>query len=161
MDIRDGDVFRWYFKNDGEYRKKLQGSGTAYWCMDNQCYATERSGEVYLLDTYWIDYGQEYIGNEVTYVDPEKVDLEFVCNLHDVEFIKYGMEDYDKVYNLSRQKGCYKAFAIDKGAEPSNTAILKKFEKQLEEAVYNKTYLEISIERLQKEINALKGEMGC
>ncbi|WP_373034095.1 hypothetical protein [Sulfurovum sp.] len=149
ISIREGDVYRWYYKNDTEYRASC-GGGTAYWCMDNQCYATERSGEIYLLDTYWIDYGQEYIGNEVTYVNPEKVDLEFVCNLHDVEFIKYGMEDYDKVYNISRQKGCYKAFAVDKGATVSNKALRAKYQRELEKAESDKRCAEWDIERYTK-----------
>lgn len=155
ISIREGDVYRWYYKNDTEYRASC-GGGTAYWCMDNQCYATERSGEIYLLDTYWIDYGQEYIGNEVTYVDPEKVDLEFVCNLHDVEFIKYGMEDYDKVYNLSRQKGCYKAFAVDKDATVSNKALHAKYQRELEKAESDKRCAEWDIERYTKLLSELQ-----
>ena len=28
--MKNGDVFRWYFKNDTEYRAKHAGSGTSF-----------------------------------------------------------------------------------------------------------------------------------
>ena len=158
IDIKDGDVFRWYYKNDAEYRAKHYGSGTAYWCMDNQCYATERSGVIYLIDTYWHSFNDEYLGSETHYVDVDKVDLEFVCNMKDVETIqKYEIEDYDKVYNLSRQKGCYPMYAIDKDAQPSKTAILKKLQRKLEKAESDKRSAEYSIEWIKKQIDEVGG----
>ena len=33
--MKDGDLFRWYYNNEIEYRQKHAGSGTAYWCMDS------------------------------------------------------------------------------------------------------------------------------
>lgn len=156
MIIRDGDIFRWKYKDDEAYRAKLSGSGTAYWCLDQQCFATERSGVIYLIDTYWTDYSAEYLGSETNYVNPDKVDLEFICNLKDVEFIhEYEMNDYDKVYNLSRQKNCYKKYAIDKGAQPSKAAVLKKLEGQLQRAHEDLRSAEWSIERISKQIEEL------
>lgn len=29
--MKEGDVYRWYYKDDDEYRKRLPY--TAYWCM--------------------------------------------------------------------------------------------------------------------------------
>lgn len=46
MTIRDGDIFRWKYKDDEAYRAKHNASGIAYWCLDQQCFATERSGVI-------------------------------------------------------------------------------------------------------------------
>lgn len=158
-DIKDGDIFNWQYKNHLEYCEKHRGSGTAYWCLDQQCFATERSGLIYLIDTYWTNYGAEYLGSETSYVDPDKVDLEFICNLNDIEFIEnWEVEDYDTVYNLSRQKHCYKKYAIDKGAQPSKAAILKKLEGQLQRAHEDLRSAEWTITRINKQIEELNNE---
>lgn len=155
MSVRDGDIFKWSYKDHKEYLKNNRS--TAYWCLDQQCFATERSGVIYLIDTYWTDYNSEYLGSETSYVDPERVELEFVCNLKDIDFIeKWKIEDYDKVYNLSRQKNSYKKYAIDKGAQPSKAAILKKLESQLEKAYSDQRSAELSIEWIIQQIEELK-----
>lgn len=84
VSLREGDIYKWYFKNDAEYRGKC-GGGTAYWCMDNRCVV--KNGE--LVDTYWEGvYNPLQTSSNSKILDPEKVDLEFVCNLNDIEFIK-------------------------------------------------------------------------
>ena len=156
--IKDGDVFRWYYKDDIQYRARCP-NGTAYWCMDNQCFATIRDGATYLIDTYLARYGCEYLGNETKIVDIDRVDLEFICNLNKIEWInEYNIQDYDKVYNLSRQKHCYKNYAIDKGAQPSNSALIKKYKDQLASAVYDKNDAESRIQWINEELNKLGGE---
>ena len=122
--MKDGDVFRWYYKNDAEYRQKHSGSGTAYWCMDNQCIYRGGRG---LIDTYWTGLDGKYSSGCEKHVRLEEADLEFVCNLNDVEFIwEQSKDEYDNVYNLSYQKGSYKAFAVDRGVGKSKKAILAK-----------------------------------
>lgn len=153
--IKDGDVFRWYYKDDSAYRSKCP-NGTAYWCMDNQCFATIRDGVTYLIDTYWAHYGCEYIGNEVKIVDIERVDLEFICNLNEIEWVsEYYIQDYDKVYNLSRQSRSYKHYAVDKGAQPSKAAILKKITAERDQLVRDVDHNQWRIKMLNEQI----GEM--
>lgn len=148
--MREGDIYKWYFKNDAEYRAKC-GGGTAYWCVDNRC--VMKNGK--LVDTYWD--GVKRASSSSNILDPEKVDLEFICNLNDIEFIKeYQIEDYDKVYNLSHQKGCYKVFAINKGAQISNKALRIKYQKLLEQAEYQKRSAEWDIERYTKLLEELE-----
>ena len=148
-ELKEGDVYKWYYKDDLEYRRKCSG-GTAYWCMDNKCIV--RSGE--LVDTYWD--GVKRASSSSNILDPEKVNLEFICNLSDIEFIKeYQIEDYDKVYNLSHQKGCYKVFAIDRDAQISNKALRAKYSKLLEQAEYQKRSAEWDIERYTKLIDEI------
>lgn len=158
MEIRDGDIFNWQYKNHAEYCEKLRGSGTAYWCMDQQCYATIRDGVTYLVDTYWSDYGSEYLGSEVRILELDKVDLEFVCNLNEIEWIsEYYIQDYDKVYNLSRQKNCYKKYAIDKGVQVSNGALKKKYLTEYNQLLSEKNYAENRIAWLDGELIRLEG----
>lgn len=143
-ELKEGDVYKWYYKNDAEYRRN--NSSTAYWCMDNQCIV--RNGS--LIDTYWLYMDKERIveSSSCYRVDVDKVDISFVCNLKDVRFIdKWQIDDYDKIYDLSRQKRCYPLYAVDKGAQVSNEALRTKYSKLLEQAEYQKRSAEYDIER--------------
>lgn len=129
--MREGDVYRWYFKNDEEYRRQKQSSGTAYWCMDNQ--AVVRDGV--LFDTYWC-YNLEVFPYNTRRLEESEVDLEFVCNLNDVRLIhKSDRNDYDIVYDLSYQKGCYTLLAVDKDAHKSVEALKVKYGREIEGAI--------------------------
>ena len=151
--MKEGDVYKWYYKNDAEYRRN--NSSTAYWCMDNK--AVVHNGN--LIDTYWLYMDKERIVESSTcrHVNVDDVDLEFVCNLNDVEFIdKWQTEDYDKVYNLSRQKNCYPLYAIDKGAQVSNKALRTKYQGLLDKAHSDKRSAEYHIEYYSKLIEELE-----
>lgn len=153
IDIKEGDVFRWYYKNDTEYRASC-GGGTAYWCMDNKC--VFKDGE--LCDTYWIGPYQNGYSSNTRILDPAKVDLELICNLNDVEIIReYEIEDYDNVYNLSYQKGCYPLYAVDAGATKSNNALRTKYLRKIQEAESNKRSAEYDIEYYNRLILELEG----
>lgn len=158
MNIREGDVFRWYYKNDYEYREKNRT--TAYWCLDNQCVAINRDDCIYLVDTYWCGLEPRLIGQNDTVLDSEKVDLEFICNTNDVIGLhSWEVEDYDVVYNLSYQKGCHKEYATDAEAYkkgPSKTAVLKKLESQLQRAHEDLRSAEWTITRINEQIEELR-----
>ena len=158
MNIREGNVYRWYYKDDQEYRE--QNRTTAYWCMDNQCVAINRDDCIYLVDTYWCGLEPRLISQNDTVVDPDKVDLEFICNTNDVIGLhSWEVEDYDVVYNLSWQKGCHKEYATDAEAYkkgPSKNAVLKKLKKQLQRAHEDLRSAQWSIERINKEIGEMK-----
>lgn len=150
--LKEGDIFKWFYKNDLEYRRNNQN--TAYWCMDNQCVV--RDGV--LIDTYWLGVDlSASISSNAFQLDISKIDLEFVCNLYCTKFIKeYEIEDYDRVYNLSYQKGCYKVFAIDKDAQVSKKALRAKYVRKLEEAEYHKQCAERDIEKYTNYIKDLE-----
>lgn len=157
--MKDGDVFRWYFKNDTEYRAKHACSGTAYWCLDNQCVYWEGVG---LVDTYWTGLSGKYLSSSATILNEEEIGLEFVCNLNEVEFIhKSDADEYDKVYDLSRQKGCYPLFAVDKGACKSKKAILTKKERELANVKSEIEYLQRKVVWLTEEIAEVSAENPC
>ena len=160
IDIKQGDVFKWYYKNDEEYRRS-KPNGTAYWCMDCQAVAIEYNGEIVLVDTYWtgVDPNLIRISDSTHFVDPDKVTLEFICNTNDVQGLhSWEVEDYDVVYNLSWQKGCYKEFATDAEAYkkgPSKKAVLRKLQNQLHKANEDLRSAQFSVERIEKEIEDL------
>lgn len=162
IEIKEGDVFRWFYKNDSEYRAKHSGSGTAYWCMDNQAVAFNYNDKLVLVDTYWDgpDYNLIRVSDNTKFLDIDRVDLEFICNINDLQGLQsWGIEDYDEVYNLSYQKGSYKVFATDLEAYrkgPSKSAVLKKLETQLQRANGDLRSAQWSIERIEKEIEGLK-----
>jgi len=152
--MKDGDVFRWYYKNDAEYRRN--NLSTAYWYMDNQCIYREGKG---LIDTYWTGLDGKYSSSCEKYVSLSEADLEFVCNLNEVEFISEGSKDeYDKVYNLSHQKNSYKVYAVDRGAGKSKKAILAKKERELADVKSEIEYLQRKVVWLTEEIATLSVE---
>lgn len=159
MNIKDGDVFNWSWKEC-----KSNGSD-AYWCMDGQCVAREVKGEILLFDTYWFNQWSNkdvlfcYDGfdrNNSKLLNPDRVNLEFVCNANEVRQIDKGYsQDYDKVYNLSYQKNCYPYYAVDKDAQPSNKAIIAKYERKIQKAQEAKRSAEWDIEYYSRLIQEL------
>lgn len=156
--MKEGDVYHWSYKDHLEYHKKHAGSGTAYWCLDQKAFVKEEDGELYLIDTYWQSYDQKYIGINSGCLDTAKVDLEFICNLNAIRLIRdYEKEDYDVVYNLSRQKGCYPVYAVDKNVQVSNKALIKKYQNALEKANNDLKSAQLDIEYYSKLISELEG----
>lgn len=150
--MKNGDVYRWYYKNDEEYRKQHSGSGTAYWCMDNQCVVVD--GKLY--DTYWC-YNLETFSSNCKVLDVDRMDLEFVCNLNDIKFIhKSEADEYDIVYNLSYMKSCHERYAVRKEATKSNEAIKRKILKKILDNKDEIAYLQREIERQEKQLEELQ-----
>ena len=148
--MKEGDVYRWYYKDDEEYRKR--NPSTAYWCMDNQCVV--KDGKLY--DTYWC-FGLKAFGPNCKVLDVDKVDLEFVCNLDEVKFIpRLEADEYDEYYNLSYMNGCKSCYAVDKGVTKSNEAIKRKILKKILDNKDEIAYLQREIERQEKQLEELK-----
>lgn len=113
-------------------------------------------GGIGLVDTYWSGLSGQYLSSHARILDEEKIDLEFVCNLDDVEFIhKSDIDEYDKVYNLSHQNRCYPHFAVDKGVSKSKKAILAKKERELADVKSEVEYLQRKVIWLTEEIKEL------
>ena len=150
--MKEGDVYYWRYKDHEEDCKRNQS--TAYWCLDRK--AVVYNGE--LVDTYWtyLDRDGIRVSSDCHCVNPENVEIEFICNLNDVEIIhKREKDDYNKVYDLSRQKGCCELYAVDKDAEVSNTALRKKYNILLEKAYSDKRSAEYDIGYYSKLIEEL------
>ena len=160
MEIKQGNIYRWHYKDDAAYRQRSP-NGTAYWCLDQQCVAIDYNDSIELVDTYWNGPDPQHIRiNDTThFVEPDKVNLEFICNTNNVIGLNsWEVEDYDVVYNLSWQKGCHKEYATDAEAYkkgPSKNAVLKKLENQLQRAHEDLRSAQWSIERINKEIEEL------
>ncbi len=150
MNIKLGDVFFWSYKEPGYDQ-------FTYWCKDQRAVAVEgRNGSIVLVDIYWGGVFKTSVGQNDWVLDSDKVDLEFICNTSDIRVIReYEVRDYDKVYNLSNQKGCCKVFAVDKESQVSNNALLKKYQEDLADACYRKRSAESDIEGLTNKIKEI------
>lgn len=147
MNIKLGDVFFWSYKEPGYDQ-------FTYWCKDQKAVAVEGyDGNIVLVDIYWGGVFKRSVGQNDYVLDLDKADLEFICNINDIRVIReYEVRDYVKVYNLSNQNGCCKVFAVDKQAQVSNNALLKKYQEDLADACYRKRSAESDIERLTNKI---------
>lgn len=163
MEIKEGDVFHWSWK---QLDPISQQAGTSYWCMDQQCVAREKDGKMLLIDTYnYNQYTSEQIfgieglkGEFVKYLDIDKVEISFICNVDKLEVVTYGKEDYETVYDLSFQKRCYKLFAIPKDTEPSNKVILANKIREKEQLESDVVYSLKKIQWLKEEIEELQSK---
>jgi hypothetical protein len=128
--IREGDVFRFQW-SEAEYAKVRPG-GDLNWCFDGQL--VMRNGK--LWDTYWGFDGFSCDSKWFTKADAEaRGTLTFVCNLNDVEIVRDRsrlryFDDAD-CFNLCYQHGCYKQYAVRKGAQRSQTKMLSEVEEKV------------------------------
>lgn len=162
MEIKDGDYFSYSWKVG-------KGPNTdPYWCRDGRCVARQdEDGKIRLIDTfnYWPFTGRDYTKEIFTYeglsreyskyLDLDRFDLEFICNLNDYEYVKeYDKDDYEGVIFVGYQ--CTKLWAKPKGSQKSNKAIMAKLEDQLAYYKENKRSAEVNIEWVERQIQDLK-----
>ena len=161
--IKDGDYFHYTFK---------EWTNHGHHCRDMKCVARAgRDGDIYLIDTfnYWpFKHGKaekeiftlEGLDREYSkYVkNDSKVELEFICNLNDYEYVEsWEKDDYDGVVNVTYQ--CTKQWAKPKGAEVSKKALIAKYQEQMRTAEYEKSTAIARIKWIKEELARLSGEM--
>ena len=159
--IKDGDYFSYSWKPN------LGPSSDTYWCRDRKCVGrTDKHGDIVLIDTY--NYWPFRDGKEDTnifthdglareyskYIDVNRFDLEFICNLNDYEFVhEYAKDDYEGVVFVGYQ--CTKKWAKPKGSDVSKKAVLKKLEAQLQRAHEDLRSAEWTVTRINEQIEEL------
>lgn len=163
--IKEGDYFHYSWKSG------LGPLTDPYWCRDGRCVArTDSTGIIWMIDTYnywpFKDGGKEdtdiftYEGlnrEYSKYVNTERFDLEFICNLNDYEFIhEYAKDDYEGVVFVGYQ--CTKKWAVPKGSEVSKTALLKKYVKEYNDLLSQKEYIDSRLLSLSDKIDELEGK---
>lgn len=162
IQIKDGDYFSYSWKT-GKAPKT-----DPYWCRDARCVArTDANGDIWLIDTYnyWpykdsVEdeniFTYEGLSREYSkYINNEPVDLEFICNLTDYEFVhEYAKDDYEGVVFVGYQ--CTKKWAKPKGSGVSKVAVLKKLEAQLQRAHEDLRSAEWTITRINEQIEEIK-----
>lgn len=161
--IKDGDYFSYSWKSG------LGPSTDPYWYRDRKCVArTDNTGDIVLIDTYnywpFNDKGKEDtnifthegLAREYSkYIDVNRFDLEFICNLNDYEFIhEYAKDDYEGVVFVGYQ--CTKKWAVPKGSEASRAAVLKKYVEEYNELLSQKKYIESRLLSLSDKIEELE-----
>lgn len=162
MEIKDGDYFSYSWKV-GKAPKT-----DPYWCRDGRAVArTDVNGDIWLIDTYnyWpykdsVEdeniFTYEGLSREYSkYVNTEPVDLEFICNLNDYEFVhEYAKDDYEGVVFVGYQ--CTKKWAKPKGSEVSKSMVLKKLINERDQLVSDVEYKQWRISQLNEQIGDLK-----
>lgn len=127
--IREFDVYRFVY-NEHTRAKMFE----PHHCFDGQL--VYRSGV--LADTYWGFDVRGDTGRRFTPAEARaKGTLTFVCNLNDIEPIQeYVYEQYDEAdrFNLCHQHGCYKKFAIRRGATKSRVRQLAILDQRVKDA---------------------------
>jgi hypothetical protein len=110
-DIKDGDIFRWSYRNGG-----------STWCKSCICIANNGI----LRDTYWSHSGD---GAAWTYKEAaEKLNLRFVANLAELERRRESDADYyddADIVNLNHSNSTSGNFYIRKGAMRSKAKMQK------------------------------------
>ncbi len=162
MNIKDGDYFHYSWKPN------LGPSSDPYWCRDRKCVArTDRDGKFSIIDTfnYWPFkdgkedtniFTHEGLAREYSkYIDVERFDLEFICNLNDYEFVhEYSKDDYEGVVFVGYQ--CTKKWAKPKGSEVSKSMVLKKLINECDQLVSDVEYKQWRISQLNEQIGEMK-----
>lgn len=161
MEIKDGDFFNYSWKNEN------RPSHDPYWCRDGRCVARERNGKIILIDTfnYWpfkvggkleeSIFTLEGLDQEYSkYIDTERFNLNFICNLNNYEFVKeWEKDDYENVVFVGYQ--CTRLWAKPRGSVKSKAAILAKLMDQLHLARQEERSVKYRIQRIEEEIMGL------
>ena len=156
--MKKNDVYRFQY-NQGEIGK-MGGSWFADHCFDGQFVVKEEDGKLYFVDTYW-SFGNNGDSKRIEVSDAKKKGkLMFVCNLNDVEEIDESRMVYfaDKdLFNLSYQHGCYKFFAVRKGAERNSEKMLSELNNRIQKEKKEIEYGIRRIEQLTEQKTKLEG----
>ena len=158
MEIREGDVFRFRY-NKEEAAKQFE----PYHCFDGQLIALKKQdGTIHLVDTYWMisfDKADMDCRKFTPEQAQEKGELEFKCNLNDIEYISKEKTQYYKdedVINLTYHRGFKKVFAVMKGTEPDLDSATLALEEKLRQKRDSRDCLNREIESLKEKIGEAK-----
>jgi len=142
------------FRYNTEY---TQNAFEPYHCFDGRLIAKkDSSGRIILVDTYWISSSNRTF----TWKEAKtQGSLEFICNLNNVDDTHEGnliyYSDRD-IFDLSYQHGCYKKYAIRKGADRSKTKILSVLKNKITDAEWKIASSKREIETALKNIGEIK-----
>lgn len=152
--LKDGDFF------DFSYSKEYQEENK-YWnhCFDGLLYVRKLDErEFVFIDTYWgincSDSRSFNIEQLLTLGTSE-----YLCNANEVDKI----EEHETVYyddkdiiDLSRQHGCYKIFALKKGANRSPDKMLSILNSKIKEKTRDIEFAHNSIVRMEATIREIE-----
>lgn len=128
-ELRQGDVFLFvYSQQTWDRARSGIGHGDLNWCFDGQL---EVQADGRLRDTYWsANDGRSFTHAEAL----AQGTLTFVCNLNDVDLCPAGnLRHYapEDGFDISYQHGCYKRFAVRKGAVRNRDRMLSELDAQM------------------------------
>lgn len=154
MKIKEKDIFNFQYNPRQE-----QGWDSRTHCFDGRFLAIKEDDQILLVDTYW-GYGDKQ-GRIFTQEKAEALGkLTFVANMEDLEKSDescYSYYDDSDCFNLSYQHGCYKKYAIKKGAVKSKEKMLQILKQQMQKAKRELESIGHRIEDLSKDITLVEG----
>lgn len=134
MDFKEGDVFRWSYKEPGDDR-----SYGRYHCCSR--IAVVHNGR--LRDTFW-QIGTSFSdGRSFSADDAGALNLEFVANMADLDkSSEHSAEYYDDadIVNLNHSNSSRDNFYLRKGAKRSAAKMLATARAKLEQAISDAKY---------------------
>ena len=145
------DIYRWSYKNPNE--RTL----TSYWF-------TTRIGVVIgdkLIDTYWgWPPDREYVECEKWHLDKieDKLELEFIANLDDLELLTDVPEWYENVIDLTHRNTHQNLKFVRKGQQRSTKMRIEDLQRQMATVQSVIEYKTLRLKSLQKDIQELMSE---
>lgn len=153
MELKLNDVYKFRYNTEWINKDRF-----LYHCFDGQLIVKQRrnSNDLYLEDTYWNSSdNKNFTLNEAL----NRGELEYICNLDEIEKIKeYEMNYYDNkdLFDLSRQHNCYKEYYKKIGAEKCpakmEQVLIRKIES-IESEIRSRNH---DLERMKENLEKLK-----
>ncbi len=147
--MNDLDVYRWSYKDPKDH------NSNSYWC-------TTQIGVVMnekFIDTYWAWPPERSFsdGRKWSLKDAEeKLNLEFIANLDDLELLTDTPEWYDNVIDLTHSNTSRNLRFIRKGQQKSITAQIIDYENQITVLKASIDYRTFKLKKLEQELLKLR-----
>ncbi len=157
MEIKEYDVFKFRYN-----KENLQKRFEPYHCFDGQLIAFKQSDDqIRLMDTFWMNRFKPD-GDCRTFdleEAQEKGELEFKCNLNEIEYITESQAKYYKdedIINLAHHHRYKKVFAVPQGTKQDVDAAIEALEKKLKDKKQVRECLDSEIEDLNIKLGEAK-----
>lgn len=145
------DIYRWYYK-----KSIVPGiTATSYWCASQIGVVIHDK----LIDTYWgwpperdSTDGRKWTLDQAQ----EKLDLEFIANLNDLEVLTDIPDYYDNVIDLTHRNTLQNLRFIRKGQQRSEQAMIKFYDQQIIELQHDIEYKTYELLSVQNRVENLK-----
>lgn len=145
--MKNGDIYKW------SYKESTGDQTLLYWCKSR--IAVVVNGV--LKDTYWSNGSHHEHG----FLDPERVDLEFIANFKDLTPIQqYEVKYFDEkdIVDITNQNSFQHQIFLRKGAVKSLEKIKEGLQREIESKEGEVSYLTGRILDLKKSLDNLSEE---
>lgn len=149
IELKENDVYLFRYKPEVAEKKF-----PPYHCFDGKLVVRKLSdGDFLLCDTYWGSASDSRSFRLEKAL--EQGELTFYCNLDDLQNISEHEQIYyadEDIFNLSRQHGCYKHYAIKTGTKRSKEKMIAVIMEKISGKEQDIEYANSSIGRLYENL---------